>query len=132
MARVCCLAAVDPEVILLLGAALKGAGESGHTIVARLDVGALGKLAPNVLIADIDRLEVDPLEALRQLRFVLPECLIVVYTAGVEPSWGRACHLAGASCVLSKKSPESQLTAGLRRALHTGCFTDSRLAAQSS
>jgi DNA-binding NarL/FixJ family response regulator len=126
------LAAVDPEVILLLGAALKGAGESGHTVVARLDVGALGKLAPNVLIADIDRLEVDPLEAVRQLRFVLPECVIAVYTAGVEPSWGRACHLAGASCVLSKKSSEPQLAAGLRRALQTGCFTDSRLAAQPS
>jgi DNA-binding NarL/FixJ family response regulator len=122
------LAAVDPGVIPLLGAALKGAGESGHTIVARLDVGALGKLAPNVLIADIDRLKVDPLEALRQLRFVLPECVIVIYTSGSEPSWGRACHLAGANGVLSKKSHESQLAAGLKHALLTGCFTDSRLA----
>jgi CheY-like chemotaxis protein len=129
MARVCCLAAVDPDDTHLLGSVLKGAGEPGYPIVARFDVAALGKLAPGVLIADIDRLEVDPLEALRQLRFVLPECVIVVYTAGVESSWGRACHLAGATCVLSKESRERQLTMGLRHALQTGCFTDPRFAA---
>ncbi len=129
MARVCCLAAVDPADIQLLGGALKGAGESGYTIAARLDVAALGRLAPDVLVADIDHLEVDPLEALRQLRFVLPECVIVVYTAGIAASWGRACHLAGATCVLSKDSREPQLTVGLRRAFRTGCFTDPRFAA---
>jgi DNA-binding NarL/FixJ family response regulator len=129
MARVCCLAAVDPGDIELLGRALKGAGESSNSIVAALDVAALSRLAPDVLVADIDRLEVDPLEALRQLRFVLPECVIVVYTAGVAASWGRACHLAGATCVLSKESSEPQLTAGLRRSFQTGCFTDPRFAA---
>jgi len=129
MARVCCLAAVDPEDTQLLGRALEGAGESGNAIVAAFDVAALGRLAPDVLVADIDRLEVDPLEALRQLRFVLPECVIVIYTAGIGNPWGRACHLAGASCVLSKESSESQLTAGLRRAFQTGCYTDPRFAA---
>ena len=129
MARVCCLAAVDPKDTPLLGRALKGAGESGYTLLAALDVAALGRLAPDVLVADIDDLEVDKLEALRQLRFVLPECVIVVYTAGLGSSWGRACHLAGATCVLSKKSSELQLTTGLRRAFQTGCFTDPRFAA---
>ncbi|MGA2759708.1 MAG: hypothetical protein ABSF08_05215 [Candidatus Cybelea sp.] len=129
MARVCCLAAVDPEEIQLLGRALSGAGETGNAIVAPLEVAALGRLAPDVLVADIDRLEVDPLEALRQLRFVLPECVIVVYTAGMASSWGRACHLAGATCVLSKESSEPQLAAGLRRAFQTGCYTDPRFAA---
>jgi DNA-binding NarL/FixJ family response regulator len=129
MARVCCLAAVDPNDVQLLGRALKGAGESGYALVALLDVAALGRLAPGVLLADIDHLEVDPLEALRQLRFVLPDCIIVVYTARVGSSWGRACHLAGVTCVLSKKSSELQLTAGLRLAFRNGCFTDPRLAA---
>ncbi len=129
MARVCCLAAVDPEDIQLLGRALEGAGESDCATIARLDVAALGRLAPDVLIADVDHLEVDPLEALRQLRFVLPECIIVVYTAGVASSWGRACHLAGATCVLSKESSEPQLTTGLRHAFQSGCFTDPRFAA---
>jgi DNA-binding NarL/FixJ family response regulator len=129
MARVCCLAAVNSEDIELLGRALKGAGEPGYMSVARLDVAALGRFAPDVLVADIDSLEVDPLEALRQLRFVLPECVIVVYTAGAASSWGRACHLAGATCVLSKESSEPQLTTGLRYAFQTGCFTDPRFAA---
>src|SRR5579862_1273866 len=123
MARVCCLAAVDPKDIALLGAALKGAGEVGLTVVANVDVVALGKLAPDVLVADIDRQEVDALELLRQLRFVLPECVIVVYTGAVKPAWGRGCHLAGASCVLSKASPKAALVSGLRRAIETGCFT---------
>jgi DNA-binding NarL/FixJ family response regulator len=129
MARVCCLAAVDPDDVQMLGRALKGAGETGYALVALLEVAALGRLAPGVLLADVDHLEVDPLEALRQLRFVLPDCIIVVYTAGVGSSWGRACHLAGASCVLSKKSSELQLTTGLRLAFQNGCFTDPRLAA---
>lgn len=129
MVRICCLAAVDPDDAHLLGRALRGAGESGYPVVARLEVAALGGLAPDVLVVDIDRLEVDPLEVLRQLRFVLPECVIVVYTAGVGSSWGRACHLAGATCVLSKTSREPQLTIGLQRAFQTGCFTDPHLAA---
>lgn len=129
MARICCLAAADPKDIPLLGAALKGAGEPGLTILAHLDVGELGRLVPDVLIADVDRQQVDPLETLRQLRFVLPDCVIVVYTEAVAPEWSRACHLAGASCVLSKESSEPLLISGLRRAIRTGCFTDPRFAA---
>ncbi len=129
MARVCCLAAVDPKDIPLLGAALRGAGELGLTLVAHLDVAALRKLAPDVLVADIDRQEVDPLETVRQLRFVLPECVIVVYTGTAGRAWSRECHLAGASCVLSKDSRERLLVVGLRSAIQTGCFTDPRFAA---
>lgn len=129
MARVCCLAAVEPKDVPLLVAALEGAGEVGLTVVANVDVVALGKLAPDVLVADIDRQEVDALELLRQLRFVLPACVIVVYTGAVRSAWGRDCHLAGASCVLSKESREALLASGLRRAIQTGCFTDPRFAA---
>jgi DNA-binding NarL/FixJ family response regulator len=128
MARVCCLA-VDPTDTPLLGAALKAAGEPGLAIIARLDVAALGKLSPDVLVADIDWQKVDALEMLRQLRFVLPECVIVVYTGTTTPAWGRACHLAGASCVLSKESGKALLVSGLQHAIQTGCFTDPRFAA---
>src|SRR5271163_1159840 len=98
MTRVCCMAAVETDRIALLSAVLKGAGESALTILARLDVVELAKLAPGILIADVDRLEVDPIEMLRRLRFVLPECIIVVYTAVMEEYWVRDCHLAGANC----------------------------------
>jgi CheY-like chemotaxis protein len=59
----------EPKAIPLLSAALKGVGEVGLTAVANVDVAALAKLAPDVLVADIDRQEVDALELLRQLRF---------------------------------------------------------------
>jgi DNA-binding NarL/FixJ family response regulator len=128
MARVCCLAGLDAKDIPLLGAVLKGAGEPDLALVAHLDVAGLGKLAPDVLVADIDELDVDPLEMLRRLRFVLPDCVIVVYTAITTLSWSRACHLAGASCLLSKATQERQLIVGLKRAIQTGCFTDPALA----
>jgi DNA-binding NarL/FixJ family response regulator len=129
MARICGLAGVDPKHIPLLRTALKAAAAPDLTIVAHLDVIALRKLAAEVLVVDIDALKVDPLEMLRQLRFVLPDCVIVVYTATIESSWGRACHLAGATCSLSKEAHESQLISGLKRAIRTGCFTDPRFAA---
>lgn len=129
MARVCCLAAVDPKDIPRIGAALEGAGEVNLTILAGVDIAALARLAPDVLVADIDRQEVDALELLRQLRFVLPECVIVVYTGAVRSAWGRDCHLAGASCVLSKESRGALLVSGLQRAIRTGCYTDPRFAA---
>jgi DNA-binding NarL/FixJ family response regulator len=129
MSRVCCMAAVDPEEMVLLGAALKGAGESALSIVGRLDVAELAKLLPDILVVDLDRLEIDSLELLRRLRFVLPDCLIVVYTGTLLHSWSRACHIAGANCVLSKESSESQLSTGLRSGILGGCYTDPRFAA---
>jgi DNA-binding NarL/FixJ family response regulator len=129
MARVCALAVADPEEIVLLGAALRGAGEAALTIIVPLDVVELAKLSADILIIDIDRLDIDPLEMLRRLRFVLPECLIVVYTGIMQHPWSRACHMAGANCVLSKESMESQLSTGLRSAIWGGCFTDPRFAA---
>ncbi len=129
MARVCALAGIEPDDFALLGAALTGAGEPALTIVAPLGVAELRKLAPDVLIVDIDGLDVDALELLRQVRFVLPDCVIAVYTAGTDLSWARSCHLAGATCVLSKESSESQLVSGFRNAIRSGCFTDPRFAA---
>lgn len=129
MARICCLAAVASQDIPLISSAFKGAGEPVLSIVARLDVVELSRLAPEVIVADVDGLEVDKLEILRQLRFVLPNCTIVVYTADTNGSWGRACHLAGANGVLSKASNEAQLAGGLRHAIRDGCFTDPRFAA---
>lgn len=129
MVRTCCLAALDPQDIPLLGAALKSAGESPLTVVARLDVTELGKLAPDVLVVDLDKAKTDRLELLRQLRFVLPECVMIVYTADPKPGWARSCHLAGANALLSKLSDESQLANGLRLGIRGGCFTDPRFAA---
>jgi DNA-binding NarL/FixJ family response regulator len=129
MARICCLAGIDQELVPMFSAVFKAAGESPSATLSRLDVPELGRLVPNVLICDIDTAEKDSLELLRQIRFVLPECLIAVYTGITERTWGIACHLAGANCLLSKESDERQLSKGLRGALRSGCYTDPRFAA---
>jgi len=128
MARTCCLAGMDGAVPIF-SAVFKAAGEPALATVARLDVVELGRLAPDVLVCDLDDVDGDPLELLRQIRFVLPDCLIAVYSGLMEREWGRACHLAGANCLLAKSSNERRLSDGLRGALLTGCYTDPRFAA---
>jgi DNA-binding NarL/FixJ family response regulator len=129
MAHTCCLAGIaDSEVPTFCGI-LRDAGELGLVTVARLNVSELGRLRPNVLVCDIDSVHVDPLELLRQIRFVLPECIIAVYTGTVTRSRSRACHLAGANCLLSKTSSRAWLMRGLCSAMQSGCFTDPSFAA---
>src|ERR1700678_3963828 len=125
MARTCCLAGMDGAVPIFR-AFFKAAGEPALALVARLNVAELGRLVPDVLVCDLDDLDVDPLELLRQIRFVLPDCLIAVYTGVMKRRWGRACHLAGANCLLAKNSDEEHLADGLRGAMLSGCYTDPR------
>ena len=129
MAQTSCLASIDPSKASILDAALKSAGVSEIVGRAQLDVTDLGHLEPDVLVCDIDTVAVDGLELLRRLRFVLPECMIAVYTGNTRRAWGRDCHLAGANCLLSKASNVFELAHGLRGAIRTGCFTDPLLVA---
>lgn len=129
MGRACSLVAIASEDIPRLTAALVGAFGQVETTVSLLDIPVLNALAPEVLVVDIDRLETEPHEALRRLRFVLPDCVIVVYTGSTPFSVIRGCHSAGANCLLSKHSSEEQLTSGLRSAMWNGCFTDPRCVA---
>jgi DNA-binding NarL/FixJ family response regulator len=129
MARTSCLAGLDGAMVPMFSAVFKAAGEPALATLARLDVPELGRLRPDLLVCDIDAVAGDPLELLRQVRFVLPECLIAVYTGVVEQAWGRACHLAGANCLLAKSSDEQRLAGGLRDAIASGCYTDPLFAA---
>jgi DNA-binding NarL/FixJ family response regulator len=122
MASTTCLADIDEAKVALFRVVVKQA-KAPLVVVGRVDVAALG-----VLICDLDDLAIEPLEVLRQLRFVLPTCIIVVYTLSRKRAWGLACHLAGASGVLSKTSNEGELVAGLRSSMRGGCFTDPRVA----
>lgn len=108
----------------MLSAVLREAGPSPFVTIVPLDVTKLGRRAPELILCDIDAIEVDPLEMLRRLRFVLPDCTIAVYTNVMTRERARNCHLAGANCLLAKASTPSQLSAGLSEALSTGCFTD--------
>jgi DNA-binding NarL/FixJ family response regulator len=113
----------------MFSAVFKAAGEPILAVVASLNVAELGRLSPDVLVCDLDEVDADPLELLRQLRFVLPDCLIVVYSGLMDRVWSRSCHLAGANCLLAKTSGERALSSGLRGALVSGCYTDPQFAA---
>ncbi|HMD01563.1 MAG TPA: hypothetical protein VKG44_01235 [Candidatus Baltobacteraceae bacterium] len=122
--RISCLARIDASAVELLSASLAAVPYPAPVVVTELGVTELGLLAPSVLVVDVDALDVDALETLRMLRFVLPACMIAVYTNVLEEPWALACHLAGANCLLSKASDATQVAAGLRGSLRRGCFTD--------
>ncbi len=119
-----CLAGNPVASIPLLTASLAVAGFSHPVVTDGVNVTALGREAPNLLIIDVDALETDPIEMLRMTRFVLPACIIAVYSGTMQHAWARACHIAGANCLLAKSSSEEQIVAGLRQTLESGCFTD--------
>jgi DNA-binding NarL/FixJ family response regulator len=118
------LAGNHASCIPLLTASLASVGFTHPVIVDKINVTELGRALPALLVADIDDLDTDPIELLRMARFVLPTCIIAVYTSTLQESWALSCHVAGANCILSKSSEEAQLVIGLREALASGCFTD--------
>ncbi len=131
MSTKCCLAGIDRDVAATFDAAFQAVGAPAPATTAGLDVRELRKLTPDLLVCDIDALEVDPLELLRRVRFVLPRCTIAVYTGCMKEGWAVECHLAGANCVLSKDSNGRSIARGLRTALESGCYTDPRFATHS-
>jgi DNA-binding NarL/FixJ family response regulator len=129
MAFKCCLAGIDRSLIPMFTGVFIAAGVPTLLSAARLDVVELCALRPNLLVCDVDAVEVEPLELLRQLRFVLPECLIVLFTDLMLRSWSIECHLAGVNAMLSKDSSERHLADGVRSVMRSGCYTDPRFAA---
>lgn len=91
-----------------------------------LSVTEQSKYAPNLLLIDFDHLlrANDPIESIRQLRFVLPECTIAVLSSTLRRSWAAQCHLAGATCLLAASSKRERMLAGIRHAVQNGCYTD--------
>lgn len=119
-----CLAGTVPAENARLAAVLGLIGSKPPTVMATIDVTAIGTIEPDLLLMDVDELETDPLEAVRMMRFLLRSSVIAVYTGRLERSWGRDCHLAGASCLLSKRGSDDQTALGLMSAMRGGCFTD--------
>jgi len=124
-----CLAGIDTAVVPGLITSLTLIGSSEPVTVCDIDVAALGKLEPDVVVMNVDPLLIDPLESIRMTRFVLQSSVIAVFTGKLEHSWGLACHLAGANCLLSNKGSADQTTLGLLHAMRSGCFTDPAFAA---
>jgi len=113
----------------LLTAVLSDAGLPALVSITKMNISEIAKVAPTMIVCDIDALLVDKLEQLRQLRFILPGSTIAVYTGQLEEVWAAACHRAGANCVLSKNSSRTELSSGIRGAMKSGCFTDPRFEA---
>jgi DNA-binding NarL/FixJ family response regulator len=129
MALACCLAGIEDDRVSLLTDALERADAPAPVLVHQIHIAELHRMGPDILVVDIDRLDVDPLEKLRQLRFVLRDSLLVVYSESTDECWARNCHFAGANCLLSKSAALAELTCGLRHAMKSGCWTDPRFAA---
>jgi DNA-binding NarL/FixJ family response regulator len=119
-----CLARVGSDGVRLFGVAIENIGLGVPVVVPQIKTTELAQLKPDLLVVDLDLLEVDPLEALRMIRFVLPTCVIAVYTDVLTDDWALRCHSAGANCLLSKSVDSKRLALGLRWGQRTGCFTD--------
>jgi DNA-binding NarL/FixJ family response regulator len=98
-------------------------GYEGPQNFERLTVAKIAQHAPRVILVDLDHLQTDRLEGVRQLRFVLPDCTIAVVSAELNGAWAARCHMAGATGVLSPGDAPHML-AGLLSAVRSGCYTD--------
>ena len=91
--------------------------------IAQVDISALRALAPDVLVIDIDRLDTNPIEAIRQLRFRAAGLRYRRLYQRHKLGYPRACHNAGANCLLLENLRiKAQLATGLRRAMWSGCL----------
>jgi hypothetical protein len=119
-----CLAGIEPAALPHVIASLKLIGSCEPVTLAGIDVPALGALEPDIVVMNVDGILVDPLESIRMTRFVLQSSVIAVFTGTLGHAWGRACHLAGANCLLSNEHRDDRTALGLLHAMRSGCFTD--------
>jgi hypothetical protein len=118
------LAGIETAALPQLITSVTLIGSSEPVVFAGIDVPALGALEPDLVVMNVDAIVVDPLESIRMTRFVLQSSIIAVYTGRLGHSWGLACHLAGANCVLSNQAGDDRTTLGLLHGMRSGCFTD--------
>ena len=103
--------------------------EAGFSVVATLEslsLDEIGRHEPKVVFVDIDFLDVEPIAAIRQLRSVVPDATICVYTGNVDEGWAAACSRAGGNCLISKSAAPAEIVSGIQRALRVGVYVDWR------
>jgi DNA-binding NarL/FixJ family response regulator len=125
----CAVLSCDNDVVNQFSGVLLEAGYDRPQCLEDVGVAKLGRYEPRVLMIDFDHIRSDKLESIRQLRFVLPDCAIVVVSSDLNGSWAMKCHMAGANAVLSSRSRARDMLAGVQRAVRTGCYTDPAFAA---
>lgn len=75
------------------------------------------ELAPDIVLSDFDLPDADGLTLLAQLRTLLPDSALVLYTAAWSSSLERQARLKGADDCLDKTVPPSRVIAALRASL---------------
>jgi len=98
-------------------------GFDGPQNFERLAIAKIAGHTPRAILVDFDHLQSDQMECIRQLRFVLPDCTIVVVSSDLHRAWAAQCHRAGATAVLSG-SDVPRMAAGLNLTVQSGCYTD--------
>ncbi|WP_255820933.1 response regulator transcription factor [Agromyces endophyticus] len=103
-----------------------GAVERGDEVVA-----AAERLAPDVVLLDIELPGRSGLDVIAPLLAALPSCLVVVVTTFGRPGYLARALAAGASGFLVKDDPVEQLAAAIRRVRAGERVVDPKLAAEA-
>ncbi|MEQ1793080.1 MAG: response regulator transcription factor [Nitrospira sp.] len=85
-----------------------GTAEDGHSLIA-----AAQAMRPDLILTDINMPALNGLDAVRELRPLLPECRVIFHTSRSEPEIMAAAFLAGAAGYVIKGSSQS-LVSSLR------------------
>lgn len=83
-----------------------GTAEDGHSLIA-----AAQALRPDLILTDITMPGLNGLDAVRELRRLLPKCRVIFHTSRSEPEIMAAAFLAGAAGYLIKGSSQSLVSA---------------------
>jgi DNA-binding NarL/FixJ family response regulator len=102
------LADDHPQILALLQTLLEpdykvvGTAEDGQSLIA-----AAQALQPDVILTDVDMPILNGIDAVRELRKLLPECRVIFHSSHCEPEIMAAAFEAGASGYLIKGSSQS-------------------------
>lgn len=114
--------------LLALEPDLEVVGEVGRGDEA---VAAAVRLAPDVVLLDIELPGLDGLAVAEVLRDALPACRVVVVTTFGRPGYLQRALAAGAAGFLLKEAPAADLAVAIRRVMAGARVVDPALAAQA-
>lgn len=111
MATICCLVGASSEGVFHLVTAFATVAPEMEINVALFDVEMLEALSPQIIVIDTDSMKSEPLEALRQLRAVLPQCVLLAFATSADAASN--FQRAGATAIILKSSTDAEVEAAL-------------------